>query len=732
MNEIVKQLEAQGFTKDQINEIRKGAEAGLNITVYAKKKFLSIQMQQIRLGLEKGLSVEEYAKTEYDWFQMEEIRKGLESGVDISQFASPEISYDRMQQIRLGLEEGINLSVYRRLDSGIIKQIRLATANHVNIAPYIVEGYDADQLEAIREALEKGLDIQPWIQKYYRGIALREIFAGLEEGLDVSPYAKVEYTWQQMREIRLGMEHMVDIGQYSSVFYSHRQMREIRLGLEEGMTVSYFNSPMYTAGEMEKRRLYLKEHPTAIHQERREDQAGSRITGIDPDEKFYKITIAEDEMEAYLHVFGSASDFNKYDIVRALHKKGICYGIRYEVIDDVTSGNSQRKPLLIAKGKEVMNGQDGWYEFFFRTQVEHLPKLLEDGCVDYRDVEWCECVEKGQKLACYHHAKRGENGITVTGKVVPSLNGREKKILTGKGFKRLEDGITYISEMKGMVTLFDTRMDVSEVLAVKEVNMATGDVEYDGNVLVEGNVGQGSTIKATKDVIIYGFVEAAKIISGGSVFLRKGMNGSGNGSIQAKQNVIGSFFESAEVYAQGDIQGDYFFRSNLHAQGLIRAVGRKGAISGGSTWAESGLMANSLGNSSGLVTEVKLGSLERIRKEELKLEETMNGVRQELSILENAHRDFQNKYSAEIRNTMEIYLKIESAIYTKEKEMNELLAEKNRLEEETKKSGLARAVVSDQVYEGVTLEIDGVSWRASDVKGVTLQRTGNRVAVFSK
>lgn len=733
MNEMQKHLEEQGFAKDQMEEMRKGAEAGLDVKIYAKKEFLAIQMQQIRLGLMKKLPVEVYAKTEYDWFQMEEIRKGLEAGLDISIYASPDVSYDRMQQIRLGLAEGINLASYKRLDAGVLKQMRLALMNHVNIVPYIVSGYDAEQLEAIREALEKEIDITPWVQKEYRGIALREIFQGLENGVDVAVYAKIEYNWQQMREIRKGLEHMVDTDRYKSVFYSYKQMREIRRGLEDGLDVSYFQSPMYTALEMKKRRIFMKKYPAAVLTENIEKPVPVQGTGkVGSASKRYEITISENEMEAYIMVHGSAEEFDRIDIVKILQEKGICYGIRYDVIEEVVSGNSQRKPLLIAGGQIRVDGKDGWYEFFFRTQVARTPKQLEGGNVDYRNVEWFETVEKGQKLALYHNSEPGVNGITVTGKVLPAKSGKEKNILIGKGFKRLPDGKTYISEMQGIVTIQDNRLNVSELLVMDEVNMTTGNVEYSGNVLIEGNVSSGSKIRAGKDVIVKGYVEASQIISGGTVFLQKGMNGSGNGTVVAAGDVIGYFFERSEVYAGGDIQGNYFFNSVLSARGKVKASGKKGTIAGGSTFAEDGLHANSVGNTAGLSTYVRIGRLDRIKQEEDKLNETIRAVNQELFALQNAHREFQTKYPAEIRNTMEIYLKIESAIYTKEKQMEELLRQKSALVEEIKKSGNVTATVEGQIYEGVMFEIDGAHWNAKNVKNVTLRKTENRIAIFSK
>ena len=50
-------LTKQGFSADQIREIAEGQEAGLDVSVYAKKEYMAIQMRQIRMGMEKGLDV---------------------------------------------------------------------------------------------------------------------------------------------------------------------------------------------------------------------------------------------------------------------------------------------------------------------------------------------------------------------------------------------------------------------------------------------------------------------------------------------------------------------------------------------------------------------------------------------------------------------------------------------------------------------------------------------------
>ena len=734
MERIKTQLGANGFTPDQISEITEGAQNKVDVSAYADRDFLAIQMKQIRLGLEEGLDVSAYADKAYDWFQMEEIRKGLEDGVQIELYAFPELPYDKMQQIRLGLVDGLDLSPFKHLEAGVLKQLRLALLHRVKIVSYINEGYDTEQLEAIREALEKNVDIDPYLDKRFRGVCIREIRLGLEHGLDVSVYADPCYYWQQMREIRFGMEHLIDVDIYKNPYYSYEQMREIRFGLEEGLDVSYFSSLMYTASDMERRRLALQEHPGL---------AVSSVPVDDDGPDLVRITLAEENTAAYADLCGELTETARVEILQALHRKGITYGIRYDAIDRMVSGDSPRMHVLVASGIMPEHGKDGYYEYFFRTHVARTPKTLADGNVDYRNVEWFEEVKQGQKLAYYHVATVGKNGMTVTGKEIPARKGREQCILTGRGFQRSKDGKTYTAELDGIVSISENyagtdviqeiKLEVTNLLTVSEVTLATGDVQFDGNVFVTGNVGSGATIYAAGDVLVDGFVEAAHITCGGDVMLRHGMNAaSGEGKVHAAGDVNGYFFEAAEITAGGSIHGDYFLNCELQAAGRIDVMGKKGSLAGGSACAEQGLRANRLGNQAGLATYIRLGSSERLDRQELHLNEAIRGVEEELETLNQAHEEFMRKYQPQVRNTIELFLKVESAIYTKEQELDSWMEKKRKIEEEKRRAAAVSAVVETTLYEGVTFEIERIRWKTTRRLGsVRVKKSEKQIVVFS-
>ncbi len=711
------------FDDDQKLEIQVGMNKNLDVSFYARPEFMAIQMRQIRMGLEEGLDVAVYSKPEYDWFQMEEIRKGIEQKVNYELYAKPSIDYKRMRQIRKGLQQGIDLSLFVRLDSGILEELRKAIVAKVTIVDYIKEGYQVEQLPQIREALEKNLDIRPYINKEFRGASIREIALGLERGIPVSVYASMDYSWQQMREIRLGMEARLDVSVYSNNMFSWQQMRELRLGLEEGLDVSSYCSFVYIASDMERRRKQLQlERAEKIVNEEVNPTANDKIA----------VFISNDEMEACVEVrCDAAESIGVQEIKESLKVHGICYGILEDELERIVREKKYRRTIVIAKGKQPQPGEDGRYEFYFNTSPNKLPKILEDGSADYRDVNWFEMVEKGQKVAYYFGAGVGVPGCTVTGRTLNAKKGKEKSMLAGRGFELMPDGRTYISSMQGKIDLIgDNRLEITRVIVLDEVSLSTGNINFDGSIYIRGNVGSGTIVQATENIVVHGFVEAATIRCGGEICL-KGVNGGGSGLIEAKQNVMGQFFEGVRVVAGGDISAYYALNCEMYAEGMIVFHGNKGLLLGGYTRAGRGIQACNVGNKVGLSTVLNVGIDDKFMSRMHQFDYMMENVQKELSILNNSYNDFKKKYPAEVRNAMELFLKIENAIYTKEQQMKELNQAKEDLENEMKEMENARVRISGTLYEGTEVTVDNVKWEAFSVKDVTIRCTRQRIVVES-
>jgi uncharacterized protein (DUF342 family) len=404
-------------------------------------------------------------------------------------------------------------------------------------------------------------------------------------------------------------------------------------------------------------------------------------------------------------------------------KKGVDYAVVKAICDGTTSGDI----VTLAKGVMPQAGADGWYEFFFDTNVKSNPVLMEDGSVDYQNAKWFELVKKGQTVAVYHEAQEGTPGYTIMGESLATKKGKEKPILTGSGFQILEDKKTYIATENGKIELKDNRLVISSLLVLDDVTSATGNVDFDGSIYVRGNVGQGVSIHATRDVLVDGYTESSVIEAGGDIILKKGNNASGRGFLRANGDVMGMFFESARVWAGGKVSANYCLRSEIHAGTRIEISGRNGVLAGGLAQAQNLIQATNIGNEASLATRLVLGNKDKNVQMQVDLQGREKKVSQELRLLLNAYQEFRKKFEPVIRNVHPTYLKLEDAIYTKKTELEELKKRKDAVEKEQKKQKSAKVVVTGNLYSGVSVEINGVIWRSEPMRNVYLVSRGNRI-----
>lgn len=744
--DYLEKYRALGFNRNQLTEIEEGLKKGIDVDIYAKPEYVFIQMRQIRLGLEDGLPVDIYAIPEYDWFQMEEIRKGLISGVRVEKYARPSVSYDRMRQIREGLEVNIDLSPYVNMSPGVLGVLRQAVLDKVSIFQFINEGYDEVQLDEIRTALTKGLDIKPYLSTEFRGICIREIAAGLFSNIDVSLYAKPEYNWRQMREIRLGLENRVEVKTYLNPLYDWEQMREIRLGLMHGVEIVSFRSLMYPGVEMEKIRLSLEEKAkeeeaywlSRILWKDNFDRSG-RVLCADSENKVkeyddFSVVLSQDEMEAVFVLKGNPHPINKGLIDDVLEKYGITAGIDDLAVSRMVNGDWKDNQLSVARGRYPEAGTDGWYEYFFRTEVARTPRILPDGSVDYHDIEWYEMTRRGAKIAEYHPAGNKKDGFTVTGKTIPGRKGNELPVLNGVGFRVDETGCNYYAMKDGIINLTGDYLEIKDLLVLNEVSLATGNIRYDGNVYIKGNVYSGMVIQTGGDLVIDGFVEKVYIECGGNVVLHQGVNSSGEGEIRAKGDVIGKFFEAVKIRAGGSIRANYSMNSELYAEKKIKIGGRNGSLVGGTASAELGVEVYDLGNKASAATVVCLGSTDAQLEKQRKIEQvkaTQKKVHEEMAVLNRAYREYQDKYPPKIRNGIPVYLKIEAAIYTKELQLTELDRMKNTIENTINGTARAEILVIGTLFEGVTVFIGKDKILSRHAKKVRIKKYNEHIGIFT-
>lgn len=642
-------------------------------------EYLKEQYQEILLGKEEELDVSLYSNPELNWLQMEQIRMGLKDKVDVSTYADPSYSFETMKQIRL--------SFYSSND----------------LTPYLDRGFIDDELEQIRLALEEGLPIDEWLTDDMYVQQIYEIRIGLYEELDVSVYADSQYNWMQMQEIRLGLEKKLDVSLYTNCLFSHWQMKEIRLGLEAGLDVTPYAKLIFSGSDMKEKRQKLL-------QEKIEKHTSAENLGIDIQsltKKEFSIFVEDNGNKAYAFITWIPGNMvTEADIYDAMKARGIVVGIKPEAITDMIQKRRMNEKILIAEGTPAETGKNGWYEFFVRLDLPRIPAPLPDGGVDYVNIEAFEMVDEGEKIAVYHPAENGVDGQNVFGEVLHANKGIEKKPLKGEGFTIAPDGVTYLSKMNGKFEYINGRIIISNMLVVREdVTAVTGKLEVDGSVYVVGSVYSGGYITATGDIIIEHNVQAARLISGGNIMIKKGSCSKNDCFIEAKGEVSGSFFEAANIDAGGNIKANYIMNSNINTMGKVIVSGSKGMLLGGRVRAVRGVDTYNLGNKSHIKTFLEVGRNILYDKKQAEFAKERERILEELSMLEEQWNKILKALPPDKEQAVLLIKKMNAAIVTKDHELADLDADISRLANVTDQD-MKAIIVRGNAYEGSMIEIN--------------------------
>lgn len=668
-------------------------------------EYMKEQYQEILLGKEEGLDVSLYSNPELNWLQMEQIRMGLKDKVDVSAYADPSYSFETMKQIRL--------SIYSSND----------------LTSYLERGFIDDELEQIRLALEEELPIDKWLTDDMYVQQIYEIRIGLYEGLDVSVYANSKYNWMQMQEIRLGLEEKLEVSLYSNYLFSHWQMQEIRLGLEKGLDAASYAKLIFSASDMKRKRQKLLQEKIAKHTSA--ENLGIDILSLT--KKEFSIFVEDNGNKAYAFItWIPGNKVTEADIYDAMKERGIVFGIKPEAITDMIQKRRMNEKVLIAEGTPAEAGKNGWYEFFVRLDLPRIPAPLPDGGVDYVNIEAFEMVDKGEKIAVYHPAENGIDGQNVFGEVLHANKGIEKKPLKGEGFTIAPDGVTYLSKMNGKFEYINGRIIISNVVVVNEdVTAVTGKLEVDGSVYVIGSVYSGGYISATGDIIIEHNVQAARLIAGGNVMIKKGSCSKSDCFIEAKGDVSGSFFESANIESAGNVKANYIMNSNINAMGKVIVSGSKGMLMGGRVRAVRGIDTYNLGNKSHIKTFLEVGRNILYDKKQAELAEERERILQELSMLEQQWNKTLKSLPPDRDQAVLFIKKMNVAIVAKEQELAELDANVSKLAHVTDQD-MKAIIVRGDAYEGSMIEINKAKYMLPSQMSRIVFKLRNKNVVMAK
>ena len=299
-------------------------------------------------------------------------------------------------------------------------------------------------------------------------------------------------------------------------------------------------------------------------------------------------------------------------VMAALAEAGVVYGIDEDAIE---SGIGSLTPFTAAEGLAPVNGENAYIDRKFNLGIQGKPVVDEYDKVDYKDLNLFVLAKENQTLAIRVPQTKGTNGKNVLGAVVPAQNGRPIPMPEGRNTKVVGEH-RLIATANGQIIDKGSRISIDPRLVIKgAVGVSTGDVDFDGSILVGGNVEQGFKVTATGDIQINGSINGAEV-TGRNVYIRGGITGAERVKVIAEHDVRTAFAENALIEAGNDVYiSDIAYHSQIRAGKRIIMEDKHGQITGGHVVAGEEINVKVIGNSAFVVTRVSVGVDPTLQKE---------------------------------------------------------------------------------------------------------------------
>lgn len=290
----------------------------------------------------------------------------------------------------------------------------------------------------------------------------------------------------------------------------------------------------------------------------------------------FELVVSHDKMEVVLKTrFYSGTEYKvqdsdfvqklivKAEPVREISPKSITpalvlnelaqRGIKAEIDRDLIIAactSLQSQDVVIAKGYPVKPPVDGEIEIVCELKPRVYASSQGDR-VNYLDQGEFNSVSTGDVLGYWHPPVPGKAGQDVYGNIVQPRAPKNARFRIGKGVKLIKDGTIAVAEITGRPSYNNGVLRVSPQLVIsKDVSLATGNVEFKGDVTVVGNVVESLTIQAGGEVDVLNSAYHANILAGSNITIRNQLIG---GSVIAGGQQPG-LAKAAKLLQQANLQ----------------------------------------------------------------------------------------------------------------------------------------------------------------------------------
>ena len=394
--------------------------------------------------------------------------------------------------------------------------------------------------------------------------------------------------------------------------------------------------------------------------------------------------VSEDKLRAYIVLLpkrkkGFTPTYDR--VLEELDERGIKFGVDTKLIKKITDKKLYFQMFVIARGVDKVDGSDGKVIEHYPRKIKIVLKEDEFGNTDFKNLGNIKNITKGSIICDIILPTSGNSGNNVYGEEIPCKDGEMPIIPMGENTNLTDDELHLVASCDGCVNYHDDMFYVRQLLYIKgNVDPHTGNIEFKGDIIIEGDVLEGYSVKADGNLKVQGTVENSSLTAGGGISIAGGVKGNEKAVLTSGSEIKSLFLESCTAKAKNGIYSESIINSSIYTDDCVSVDRGKGIILGGTVIARNYVQAKIIGNQSGRACTIKLGTNYNVAEEKATLskelddlEKELRSIKKDLLFFERSNNttgsDKKEKYSA-LKSKAGLYA---NRIRIKQKKLNDIV-----------------------------------------------------------
>ncbi|MDY6968842.1 MAG: FapA family protein [Spirochaetota bacterium] len=434
------------------------------------------------------------------------------------------------------------------------------------------------------------------------------------------------------------------------------------------------------------------------------------------------LRFTKDKVKAFFIIhptkFNKIPNYSEIEIV--LTKKKILAKLEKEAIENqlkkIDTNSQKANQIIIALGKEPENGYDEYYIPIIELNKKS-GKVLENGSIDFKEIESIQEVKKHQEILRRIPEKKPVDGYNVYNEKIKGIIENKGGYKKGKNILQSTDELIYVSAIDGCLEIYKNEISVSPIVIVKgDVDYESGNIDFNGSVEIWGSILPGFSVKARDNIIVEMNIDDSIIEAGGDILVKSGISGKGSTKLSAGGKVQAKYIINSTIEAGGDVEvEDSIINSNIISNNRVRVTNKRGKIIGGSISAMHEIIVNESGVPQENKTILSVGKSILVEREIIDIAMEKNSTKAEVDeltgyikslfgeeLFKNPQKMMQGLPPERRKSCIQLLSKLSDC----NKRLEKLNKEYEDIEKKRKPEYEPTITISDTVYPGTIININ--------------------------